>query len=69
MITKHKQLENRRIPVDFDYYSMKGITAEAKQKLDRIKPINIGQASRISGITPADITVLLLYIDKRKNDK
>lgn len=68
MITKHKQLENRRIPDDFDYYSIKGITAEAKQKLDKIRPINIGQASRISGITPADITVLLIYIDKRKND-
>ena len=61
-------MKNKRIPSDFDYYSIKGITAEAKQKLDRIRPINIGQASRISGITPADITVLLIYIDKRKND-
>lgn len=68
MIAKHKQLENKRIPEDFDYYEMKGITAEAKQKLDKIRPINIGQASRISGITPADITVILIYIDKRKKD-
>jgi tRNA uridine 5-carboxymethylaminomethyl modification enzyme len=68
MIEKHKSLENKIIPVEFDYFKMKGITAEAKQKLDKIKPLNIGQASRISGITPADITVLLMHleIEKRK---
>ncbi len=68
MIEKHKSLENKIIPVEFDYFKMTGITAEAKQKLDKIKPLNIGQASRISGITPADITVLLMHleIEKRK---
>ena len=68
MIEKHKSLENKIIPNEFDYFKMSGITAEAKQKLDKIKPLNIGQASRISGITPADITVLLmqLEVEKRK---
>ena len=68
MIEKHKSLENKIIPVEFNYFKMTGITAEAKQKLDKIKPLNIGQASRISGITPADITVLLMHleIEKRK---
>lgn len=70
MIEKHKALEDKRIPKDFDYNSLKGITGEAKQKLIKIEPLNIGQASRISGITPADINVLLLYLDgkiKHKN--
>lgn len=66
MIEKHKQLENRLIPADFDYNAVSGITGEAKQKLENIKPNNIGQASRISGITPADITVLLMYLDSRR---
>lgn len=66
MIEKHKQLENKTIPQDFDYNLIMGITGEAKQKLEEVRPVNIGQASRISGITPADITVLLMYIDKRK---
>lgn len=66
MIEKHKALENRIIPNDFDYFAMSGITAEAKQKLYTIKPLNIGQASRISGITPADITVLLMYLETKK---
>lgn len=63
MIDKHKSLENKIIPKDFDYFAMSGITAEAKQKLDRIRPLNIGQASRISGINPSDITVLLMYLE------
>ncbi|TDT71790.1 tRNA uridine 5-carboxymethylaminomethyl modification enzyme [Hypnocyclicus thermotrophus] len=62
MIEKHKQLENKLIPKDFDYDNIKGITLEAKQKLKQKRPLNIGQASRISGITPADISVLLMYI-------
>ncbi|MDN5303981.1 MAG: tRNA uridine 5-carboxymethylaminomethyl modification enzyme [Fusobacteriaceae bacterium] len=62
MIEKHKQLENKLIPEDFDYENVKGITLEAKQKLKEKRPLNIGQASRISGITPADISVLLMYI-------
>lgn len=65
MIDKHKALENKIIPEDFDYFSMMGVPAEAKQKLNTIKPLNIGQASRISGISPADITVLLMYLETK----
>lgn len=68
MIDKHKSLENKIIPKDFDYFAMSGITAEAKQKLHKIRPLNIGQASRISGINPSDITVLLIYLEM-KNKK
>ncbi len=66
MIEKHKQLENRLIPEDFDYSTIGGITGEAKQKLEKVRPTNIGQASRISGINPSDITVLLMHLDARK---
>ena len=65
MIEKHKALENKIIPEDFDYFSMMGVPAEAKQKFNTIKPLNIGQASRISGISPADITVLLMYLETK----
>ena len=68
MIDKHKALENKVIPKEFDYFEMSGITAEAKQKLHKIRPLNIGQASRISGINPSDITVLLMYLEM-KNKK
>ncbi len=62
MIEKHKSLEEKYIPENFDYDAIGGITNEAKQKLKNTKPINIGQASRISGITPADVSVLLMYL-------
>jgi tRNA uridine 5-carboxymethylaminomethyl modification enzyme len=68
MIEKHKSLENKLIPSEFDYFTMQGITAEAKQKLNTIKPVNIGQASRISGITPADISVLLMYLEIKNRE-
>jgi len=68
MVEKHKQLENKIIPEEFIYSGIKGLTAEAIEKLNKIRPLNIGQASRISGITPADIGVLILYLDgKIKN--
>ena len=49
-----------------DYKSLKGISLEAKQKLDKFKPVSIGQASRISGVSPADISVLLVYLETYK---
>ena len=55
------KLENKKIPADTDYYSITGIRAETKQKLSQIKPESIGQASRISGVSPADIQVLMIY--------
>lgn len=63
MVEKHKQLENKAIPSDFEYLNIKGLTKEALEKLKNIRPLNIGQASRISGISPADISVLIMYLD------
>ncbi|WP_074016497.1 tRNA uridine-5-carboxymethylaminomethyl(34) synthesis enzyme MnmG [Fusobacterium massiliense] len=62
MIEKHKAMENRKIPVGIDYDDLKTIPKEAKDKLKRIRPINIGQASRISGVSPADIQAILIYL-------
>ena len=67
MIEKHKSMENKKIPVDIDYDDLKTIPKEAKDKLKRIKPINIGQASRISGVSPADIQAILIYLKMRGN--
>jgi len=59
--------ENKKIPADIDYDDLKTIPKEAKDKLKRIKPINIGQASRISGVSPADIQAILIYLKMRGN--
>ncbi len=59
------RLENKKLPPDFDYTKIKGIRLEAGQKLNQIHPLNIGQASRISGISPADISVLLIYFNMK----
>ena len=58
------RLENKPIPADFDYSAIKGLRLEAVEKLSKIKPENIGQASRISGVSPADVSVLLIYLSK-----
>lgn len=63
MMEKNKKLEERKIPQDFDYDAMKGITREAKQMLNKKRPYTLGQASRILGVTPADISVLIMYLD------
>lgn len=57
-----KKQENIKLPLDFDYSNIKGLRLEAIQKLNEIKPLNLGQAARISGISPADINVLLVYL-------
>lgn len=63
------KLEEKKFPSDIDYYSIKGIRAETQQKLTKFRPDNIGQASRISGVSPADISVLLIYLEsyRQKN--
>ena len=63
IMEKNKKLEELKIPEDFDYDNMKGITREAKQMLNKKRPYTIGQASRILGVTPADISVLIMYLD------
>lgn len=67
MIEKHKSLENKKIPTDLDYDTLENIPKEAKDKLKAARPLNIGQASRISGVSPADIQVLLIYLKARGN--
>ncbi len=61
------RLERRRIPADIDYSLVGSLRLEAVEKLNKIRPENIGQASRISGVSPADISVLLIYLEKNKN--
>jgi len=62
-VNQFKRYEARIIPSNFDYTLIKGLRLEAVQKLKKVKPMNIGQASRISGVTPADISVLLIYME------
>ena len=61
-IENFKKQENMIIPLDIDYKKLKGLRIEAQQKLDKIRPSSIGQASRISGVSPADVTILIMYI-------
>ena len=68
-VEKFKKLENKKIPQDIVYSEIKGLRLEARQKLDKIKPLSIGQASRISGVSPADVNVLLIYIEQLNNKK
>jgi tRNA uridine 5-carboxymethylaminomethyl modification enzyme len=61
-VKRRRALEERRLPLDIDYSKILGLRAEAVEKLGKIRPTNIGQASRISGVSPADISVLLIYL-------
>jgi len=63
------KLERKKLPTDIDYSLIKGLRLEARQKLNDIRPLNIGQASRISGVSPADISVLLIYLQTLKAQK
>ncbi len=67
-VNRYKKLENKRLPSDINYLSVKGLRIEAAQKLEKIKPLTIGQASRISGVNPADISVLLIYLGIKKEE-
>jgi tRNA uridine 5-carboxymethylaminomethyl modification enzyme len=69
-VEQFKKMENRKIPDDIDYDKVHGLRTEAREKLKEIRPLSIGQASRISGVNPADITVLLIHLEteKRKRD-
>ena len=63
------KLEEKKLPADIDYYAIKGIRAETQQKLTKFRPESIGQASRISGVSPADISVLLIYLETYGRNK
>lgn len=68
-IEQFKKLESKRIPEDINYDQILGLRIEARQKLKDIKPVSIGQASRISGVSPADISVLLVYLEQKRRQK
>jgi tRNA uridine 5-carboxymethylaminomethyl modification enzyme gidA len=68
-VKQFKKLENKKIPADIDYSKVNSLRIEAVQKLSKVKPSSIGQASRISGVSPADITVLLVYLETYKEKK
>ncbi len=66
-VKKFKKLESKKLSEDINYEEIKGLRLEARQKLNRIKPLSVGQASRISGVSPADISVLLIYLETKNN--
>lgn len=61
-VERHRKLEQKQLPDDIDYLALKGLRIEAAQKLQAVRPLTVGQASRISGVNPADISVLLIYL-------
>ena len=65
-VERLKKLEDKKIPENIDYLAINGIATEARQKLDQVRPLSIAQASRISGVNPADISILLVYIEQGK---
>ncbi|MBR2279549.1 MAG: tRNA uridine-5-carboxymethylaminomethyl(34) synthesis enzyme MnmG [Ruminococcus sp.] len=65
-VEQMQKLEKKKLPDNFDYTKLKGLRLEAQEKLNKIKPLNIGQASRISGVSPADINVLLIWLSQRR---
>lgn len=65
-VEQMRKLETKLLPIDFDYATINGLRLEAQEKLNKIKPLNIGQASRISGVSPADISVLLIWLAQNK---
>ena len=68
-VEEFKKAEARLLPADIDYHSIQGLRLEARQKLDEIRPVSVGQASRISGVSPADTAVLLIWLQQRKGEQ
>lgn len=64
MVEKTARMHDKKIPEDFDYQKAKNLSSEARQKLEQVRPSTIGQASRMEGVTPADLSILLLYLER-----
>jgi len=69
LIDRFKQYENQRIPPSFKYNKIESMSSEGREKLELIKPESLGQASRISGVSPADLSILLIFLEKAKQQK
>lgn len=65
-IVRFEKMEKRKLPDNFDYLTVKGLSTEGRQRLSAVSPLNLGQASRISGVTPADISVLMVFLEQRR---
>ena len=68
-VEKFKKKKKKKLPEDINYESIKGLRLEARQKLNQIRPSSVGQASRISGVSPADISVLLIFLEQQRKDR
>ena len=68
-VEQFKKMEDKLIPQDIEYDSLENLRLEAREKLKKIKPRSLGQASRISGVSPADISVLMIYIEQQEREK
>ena len=64
-VARQEKMENKPLASDLDYSTIKGLRIEAVQKLNKVKPLTLGQASRISGVSPADISVLMIYLNTK----
>jgi tRNA uridine 5-carboxymethylaminomethyl modification enzyme len=65
-VERMKKMDSKKIPENIDYQAISGIASEARQKLEQVRPLSVGQASRISGVNPADISILLVYLEQGK---
>src|SRR5699024_4802405 len=63
-VERMTRMEDKKVPEDIDYDQINGLASEAKEKLKKIRPLSVGQASRISGVNPADVSILLVYIEQ-----